>query len=333
MKKKPTQVDVAHRANVSQSTVSQVLNNPELTTIPEETKNKIHQAVMDLGYVPDKTAISLRTKRNFTIAVIIPDISNPFYPAFERGIQRVAEMKSYDVIVYNTDGILEKEEKNIYSATQGHVDGIIYSQFNLDAQALSQVGLPVVMLGQKQPPVATLDILYVDNEKAAKTAVEYLIQKNHRRIGMIAGVEHTPPREKRLNGYKKALIENGINVDEALIKGGDFTEIGGYSAMQELLKITPIPSAVFCANDLMAFGAMQAIREKGLTIPTDIALVGFDDIPACKFVYPQLTTINQFAGEIGACLADMLIERIESSSEIPGRVREMPFQLTIRASV
>jgi LacI family transcriptional regulator len=177
-----------------------------------------------------------------------------------------------------------------------------------------------------------IDRIFINNVSMAKTAASYLIKKGHSRIGMIAGLEDTPPRQDRIRGFAKALEEHNLPLNEVLIQDGDFTEKGGYQGMKKLLDLKPLPSAVFAANDLMALGAMTAIREANLEIPKDIALVGIDDIPAAKFVNPPLTTISQMQEIIGRRAAEMIFERIEGTAPDKPRLVEMPYQLIIRES-
>jgi LacI family transcriptional regulator len=184
--------------------------------------------------------------------------------------------------------------------------------------------------GEKEDLI--VDRIYINNESMAKTAASYLIKKGHTRIGMIAGLEDTPPHQDRIRGFCKALEEHHLPLNEVLIQDGDFTETGGYQGMKKLLELKPLPTAVFAANDLMALGAMTAIREAKLEIPEDIALVGIDDIPAAKFVHPPLTTISQMQENIGRTAAEMIFERIEGTAPDKPRLVEMPFELIIRES-
>src|SRR5258706_897841 len=277
-KKRPTQADVARLANVSQTTVSLVLNNESIASVPPETRQRIREAMDALGYVPDHLARSLRTRKTYTLAGIIPDITNPFYPAFERGIQDLADQHGYDLIMYNTDGSAEKERKSLRSVQQGHVDGLIAVLFRLNAQDLLprlHMNIAVVRLEAtpKRAGAAPLDNLYVDNIAAAQRAVEYLIGKGHRRIGMITG--QRGPGENRVLGYQRALAEQLLPIHSELIRSSDFTVAGGSQSMRELLALPERPTAVFAANDLMAMGAMNAIRAAGLRIPQDVAGGGF----------------------------------------------------------
>jgi LacI family transcriptional regulator len=286
-----------------------------------------------LGYQPNRTARSLRTSKTFTIAVIIPDITNPFYPAFERGIQDVADQHEYDVITYNTDGLAEKEHKYIQSMLEGRVDGVVTVLFHTSAPALFQLldhNIPVVRLEatRKDAGERPLDNVYLDNVTAAQTAVQHLIERGHHRIGMLAG--HEGPTSYRMIGFYHALEASGIRLDERLIQTGDFNEQGGYQAMQALLYSRP--TAVFAANDLMAMGAYLAIKEAGLRIPDDIAVVGFDNIPTAKLVSPPLTTVDQYQQRVGQRAAEMLFERLNGATAPTGRSEELPHQLIVRES-
>jgi LacI family transcriptional regulator len=328
---------VARLAAVSQPVVSYVLSGDPHAPVAPGTRQRVLAAISQLGYLPDHSARSLRRRRTSTVAGIIPDITNPFYPAFERGIQDVAEREGYDLITYNTDGILEKERKCLRSALAGRVDGVIITPFRVplaECAALVESGVAVVALTPELPPhgVEPLDTLSIDCVAAARTAVTYLIARGHRRIGMVAGEAGTPPREDRVRGYTEALREQGLLFDRMLVRGADFSEAGGYAAAQELLRLAERPSAIFAANDLMAMGAVAALREAGLDVPHDVAIVGFDDIPAARLVSPPLTTIAQYPERLGARAAQLLLERLAGEGPPNGRRVEMPFDLILRQS-
>ncbi len=335
-KKAPTQADVARLAGVSRPMVSYALNNPSSVSIADDTRQRIMEAVEALGYVPDRVAQSLRTRKTRTIAGIIPDITNPFYPSLQRGIQDVARRHNYSVVTYNTDGTLDEERQCPEWIQQGLVDGMIGSLFHYNLEAMRpfvERGIAVVRMtvGPEVVDDLPIDCLYVDNFKAAYTATNYLIGRQHTRIAMIAGQE-SPVREQRVQGYRAALLDHHLRLDEILVRGSDFTERGGYEAMSELLRLSPLPTAIFAANDLLAIGAMLAIRQAGLIIPNDIAVVGLDDIPAARLVTPALTTINQFAGRLGQRAAQMIFERLADPALGLARSEEMPFELIVRES-
>ena len=333
-KKRATQADVASYAGVSQATVSYVVNSSPVS-IPRETHQRIMNAMDALGYTPNITARRLRTSKTATIAGIIPDITNPFYPAFERGVQDITDKENFDLIIYNTDGRAEKEKKVVSSLLQGRVDGVAGVFFHLTAKdllPLIEQNIAVVRLEAtlKQPGNLPLDNIYVDNVAAARAAVEHLIQKGHTRIGILAGRDG--PSSFRLEGYKQSLLNNHTPCEESLICKSSYDEEGGYTTMQVLLRLTKPPTAIFAANDLMAMGAMLAIREAGLTVPDDVAVVGFDDIPSAKLINPALSSVNQQQRHLGQRAAQMLFERLKGEIGHEGRSEAVPFKLEVRAS-
>jgi len=333
-KRRPTQADVAQRAGVSQTTVSLVLNNVTIG-IPPETRQRVLDVVQALDYVPDRAARSLRTNKSYTIASIIPDITNPFYPALERGIQDQADAHGYDLIIYNTDGNAAKEKKCLQSALQSRVDGIITTLFHQGARdllSLIQHNIAVVRLEPqyKTPGEYPIDNLFLDNLAAAQEAVTHLIQRGHQQIGLLAG--EVGPGPTRAKGYLQALAAHHLPPDDQFIQPVAFTEEGGYSGMQRLLALPKRPTAIFAANDMVALGAMLAIQEAGLRVPQDVAVVGFDDIPTARLINPPLTTVTQFQVEWGRRAAQLLFERINGSAPPHGRTFEMPYQLIVRQS-
>lgn len=333
-KKRVTQADVAQYAQVSQAMVSYVISGSSVS-IPLETRKRIVKAMEDLGYVPNVTARRLRSSKTLTIAGIIPDITNPFYPAFERGIQDIVDKQNYDLIIFNTDGNKAKEEKCMNSLLQGRVDGVVGVFFHLCAKELFPLleqGIAVVRLEAmpKEAGKLPLDNLYIDNIAAAKEAVSYLISKGHTRIGMLAGVDG--PSSFRVRGYKEALEQHGFKPDRRFIQKGSYNEEGGFETMQKLLELAKPPSAIFAANDLMAMGAMVAIRKAKLNIPDDIAVIGFDDIPSAKLLNPPLSSVAQQQRRMGQRAAEMLFERLSGTIPPTGRSEEIPYQLISRES-
>jgi LacI family transcriptional regulator len=327
---------VARIAGVSQAIVSYVLNNRH-QEVADDTRARVLEAIETLGYVPHGAARSLRTSRTKTIASIIPDITNPFYPALERGVQRYAEANGYDLLVSNTDGIAEKEARALLSLLRGHADGALMVPFfphRALFRNLVESGVALTLTSTPDPELLEIGVDYVivETGKGAHLAVDYLVARGHTRIGMIAGIAGTPPSDHRVQGYREAMTEHGWPIDERLIRAGDFQETGGYSAMSALLAVDPPPTAVFAANDLMAFGAMIAVRQHGLQVPDDIALIGFDDIPAARFVQPALTTITQFTEELGQKAAEFLLSRLAGDAPVTGRQLHHRIELVVRAS-
>ena len=330
---RPTQKDIAKLAQVSQATVSLVLNGISDASVPRVTQLKVLQAAKSLGYVPNRVAQILRTQQTKTLACIVPDITNPFYPALERGAQKSAESNGYDVLIYNTDGLFAKERRCLDLLLEGRVDGVIGVFFHITAVDLRpllerKIGVVRIEANPKKIGPWPLDNLFVDNVGGAQAATQYLIQRGHRRIAMIAGAGG--PERNRVSGYLQALNEAGL--EPQLVSHGDFNEESGYRLTKEILGGAR-PTAIFAGNDLMAFGAMSAIREAQLTIPDDMAVMGFDDIFAARFVTPPLSTINQFQYELGRVAAEMVLERINKlPADTSGRQRQMPFEVVKRQS-
>ncbi|RAX40296.1 LacI family transcriptional regulator [Rhizobium tropici] len=327
-----TQKDVARAAGVSQATVSMVLSGGG-ASIPAETWERITKAAKDLGYVPNRFAQALKTSRTMTIACIVPDITNPFYPSLIRGIQSVADGQNYDVITVNTDGTPERERHFLDWARQGRVDGVIGVFFTLKAKdfnPLVEAGVPIVRIesSKKRGGEIPIDDIYVDSRAAAQTVTEYLLGLGHKRIALVAG--RGGPQAHRIEGYRKALAEFGH--PDHVVTDDEFSEMGGVRAAESILGGDFRPTAIFAANDLMAIGVMQSLRERGIRIPEDIAVVGFDDISAAKLVTPTLTTVAQFQWKMGERAAQMLMERLRGEKTGAGTAVEMPFDLIVRGS-
>ena len=336
-RKRPTQADVARAAGVSQTVVSLVLNDRALVAVSEATRERVQAAIADLGYVADGAARSLRTGKSLLVASLIPDITNPFYPAFERGIQDIADDRGYDLVAYNTDGLRAKELRALRAVQRARVDGIIATPFQLKADDFAPLladGVPVVVFGEFAEPTTAprFDAIFLNDEAAAGRLVEHLIDRGYAPLGMVAAADNHHRREGRIVAYRRLLAERGEGQAEMLAFGNDPTEAGGYAAMKELLARSPRPRAVFAANDMMALGALVAIREAGLRVPADIALAGYDDITVARLANPSLTTVAQFPERLGRRAAEMLFERLAGTVVGEGRRVEMPYELIVRDS-
>jgi LacI family transcriptional regulator len=311
-----------------------VLGGGKAASLPDETYQKVLAAARRLGYVPNRSAQALKTSRTMTVACVVPDVANPFYPSLVRGVQAVADEAGYDVTVINTDGSAARERRFLDWSLRGAIDGIVGVFFTLRARdfaPLVAAGVCIARIetGAKRGGSMPIDNLFVDNFTAARAATGYLIEKGHRRIAMIAGLGG--PEATRTSGYLHAIAEAGMR--QELVSRGEFNEENGYRATRVVLEASPRPTAIFAANDLMALGAMTAIREAGLAIPSNVALMGFDDIFAARVVTPPLSTVNQFQYDLGRAAAEMLLERLNAlPPNTPGRGREMPFEIVRRSS-
>ncbi len=329
-----TMREVAKLSGVSQSTVSRVLSQTESTVpISEQTAARVYEAVRTLGYHPNMTARSLRTQRTHMIAVMIADISNPFYHSITRTIQDVAQHHNYDVLIANTDHLIEYERRFYDSMMRRPVDGIVIVPYHLSDgdldQLLEHTGAEIVALGGHIHHPA-VDVVHSDDEIATYDAVRWLIeQRQHQRIGFI-DVPEARPAERRRRGYERALINRGIAIRPEYIQPGDWSVDSGGRAMQELMSLPQPPSAVFVCNDHMAIGALNQALEMKLRVPQDVAIVGFDNIPETTLVRPRLTTVAQYPVQIGELLATALFERIEMIYTGPRRLLASKLELIAR---
>ena len=331
-----TMRDVAQLAGVSQTTVSRVLSQSvSPIAISEETYKRVQDAIEQLGYYPNIAARSLRGQPAEMIAIMIADISNPFYHTIVQNVQDVSRRHNFDVVIANTDHVYDNEIHFCEAMMRRPVDGIIMVPYHLsDAnidQLIQRTGVEVVVLGEHiHHP--TVDVFHADDENATLDATQWMIQtKHHQRIGFIA-VQNTPPGDRRYRGYTRALQANGVEVTPELIEQGDWSVDSGYVATQKLLALKNRPTMIFACNDHMAIGALNCVLDYGLRIPEDVAIVGFDNIPTTTLVRPKLTTIAQFPVEIGNLLAQALFERIEKVYSGPRRTFAGKMQLIERDS-
>ena len=327
-----TMKDVAQRAGVSPSTVSHVIN--ETRFVSQQLRDRVLRAMRELNYQPSAVARSLRTKRTQVVALVIPDITNPYFPEVARGVQDVAEENEYSVILCNTDRMRGRELRFLKALRGQRVDGLILNPSEVtsgDLQDLQDAQIPVVLIGS-QIDHPNLDVVMVDNVQGAYDAVSHLFDLGHRRIGLIGGLRASSSGEQRFQGYIRALTDLGLPIDKEIITEERFTREGGYESMNCLLALQSPPTAVFASSDVMAIGALMAIQEKGLQVPDDVSLVGFDDIAEASTTTPKLTTIYQPKYQAGQVAAQLLFDRIEGAP--PGERQKvvLSHQLVIRDS-
>lgn len=330
---RPTQRDVAAAAGVSQAAVSMVLNKAETPSVPGVTRERILKVANDLGYQPHHAARTLRSARTMTLACVVPDVTNPFYPGLVRGLQKTAAPAGYDVLIYDTDGQAEGERRALRWLQQGRADGVVGTFFHLqtpDFEELGRYGLPMVLLGPppKDRGRLPIDYMFIDNVEAAAAMTRLLIGKGHRRIAMILA-EFGPGRRRAL-GYEQVMREAGL--EPRLVVDRMFSSEAGGRAMQSLLgESGERPTAVFGANDVLAIGAMQAVRDAGLSVPGDMAIVGFDDVPTANLL--GLTTVRQPGFELGELAARNLVDRLKPGGlDAPSRSLEWKFEIVERLS-
>lgn len=326
--------DIAKQAGVSRSTVSRVVN--EDPNVRESVREHVLEVIKRTGYHPNAAARTLASQRSWMIGLVLPRsvssfFTDPYFPRLTQGIAQACNLYDYTLGLFLV-GSKSDEEKIIPRVSRaGYLDGLIVQSGQRDEQLIDRLvgsGIPLVIAGRpfRSNEVSFID---VDNVNAACNAVSHLVRLGYKRVGTITGTLASTVSIDRLEGYRKAMNDRVREVDESLIAEGDFSEAGGYYAMQKLLPARP--DAVFAASDMMAIGAMRATREAGLTIPGDIAFVGFDDLPLATQSSPQLTTVRQPIIQFGARAVETLIDLIENGIK-PSRRIIMDTQLVIRES-
>lgn len=301
--------DVAKLANVSTATVSRVLSNSG--NVKKETTEKVLEAIQKLNYQPNILARQLRKLETKTILVVVPDITNTFFSKILRGIERVAIENDYEVLLGDTGNDVERERGYLDILRQKKADGMILLTARLESHLLEEMAgeFPVV-LACEYLEGSTIPTVSIDNISSARKATEYLINLGHRRIGFISGPLNVILSRDRLKGFRQAMAQHNIPIESFLVQEGDFSFESGYNMMMKFLAFDQPPTAVFAANDEMAIGAIKAIKSKGLNVPDDISVVGFDDIKFASIYEPALTTISQPMFEIGKKAMELLIKLI-----------------------
>ncbi len=326
--------DIAKLAGVSRSTVSRVVNDHP--NVSDSARKRVLQIIQNTGYHPNAAARALASHRSRMIGLVLPRsvnsfFSDPYFPRLTQGIAQASNQYDYTLALFMI--ATTEDEEHIYPqlSRKGLLDGILVQSGEFGDQLISRLmnsNLPVLVAGR---PFHSTNTSYIDidNIAAAHEAVSHLIRQGRTRIGTITGPLNSTVGIDRKEGYLRALIESGLEIDLNLIDSGDFSETGGYDAMQRLLPAKP--DAIFGASDIMAVGAMRAVLEAGLSIPEDIAFVGFDDLPLATSPRPQLTTIHQPVYQFGFKAVEILIDLIENGIYPPRRII-MDTELVIRDS-
>ena len=325
--------EVARRAKVSIATVSRVMNKSD--KVVPETRALVEQAMRELDYRPSRVARRLRMKkgRAHLVGLMIPDIQNPFFTDIARGVEDAAYASEYALLLCNSDDNPEKERFYLNVMRAEAVDGIVLPPFDEGAAAVVEMvksGLPVVFVDRCLSKVKT-DLVEVDNYRGAFDATAHLIERGHRNIGLIDGPPQISTSRERRRGYLDALAEAGIAVRKDLLRVGDFRQESGRVLAGELLDLKKPPTALFAVNNLMTVGALAAVHQRGLRVPRDVAVLGFDDLPWAESLDPPLTVVRQPAYEVGKQAMELLLKRIIEPARPPVTVRLLP-QLIVRRS-
>ena len=323
--------DVAKRAGVSYTTVSHVLNNTR--PVSEEKRARVLAAIAEMNYVPSAPARSLKAKTTSTIGLVVPNNTNPYFAEFARGIEGSLRRRGYGVFLCNSDNNIQTQRECLRVLHQNRIDGLIVASVGEDesvAEDLRAVRVPVVIVDR---PVDGLDadLVQIDHEAGAMMATHHLLDLGHTRIGCIAGASDTAVSATRVAGFKRAMAERGVALLPGAIVEGSFTCPGGYAAARELLD-TVAPTAIFASNDMMAIGALRAAAERGLRIPADCSIVGFDDVEMSRYVYPSLSTVGQAILRLGDAAANALLGRLNGLVVGPAQTHLIEPRLIVRES-
>lgn len=326
---------IAELATVSRSTVSRVLNNHP--SVRRGVRERVQRIIDEYGYAPQAAARSLVRQRTSVLGLLIPRsaafiFSDPFFYAIIQGINDTCTQHSYFLML---SIVTAETEQEFYQriVRSRHFDGVIMLSSDIDDPILPLLlrdQTPLVLVG-RHPYFQDMSWVDVENREAARGAVSHLIDLGHRAIATITGPLEMAVAIDRRDGYKVALLEHRLPIVGELMVESDFTQQGGYAAMRRLLALPQRPTAVFVASDTMAIGALRAIHEAGLSVPDDLALVGFDDLPATAFVNPPLTTVCQPIQEMGAAATKLLIDQLEGRSHGPVQ-RRLAARLIVRES-
>jgi len=315
-----TQQDIAQRAGVSRATVSAVINGTHY--VSPELRHRILATISDLGYVPNLVARSMKTNRTMTIGLMLPNILSPIWATIARGVEDIAQSSGFSTILYDTDEQSDRVEEGLRKLQEQRVDGIVMAPgagcSDIVGRHLSRAGTPVVLVDRYLED-CELDSVFSDSEAGAYQAVSHLLETGRRRIGMITLALGISTGRDRLKGYKRALSEYGVLLDDKLISVGGHGELEGSKGAQRLLALPgdQRPDALLVSSYLMTVGALKAIRVSGLQVPEDIAVIGFDDLPWTSLMAPPLTVISQPAYEMGARAAEVLLGRLNGPADQP----------------
>jgi LacI family transcriptional regulator len=328
-----TMQDVAKRAGVSAMTVSRVVNGRE--GVDSETQRRVEETIRALDFVPNRIARGLVSQKTQTIGLIVPDVVNPFFAPVVRGAESAARKAGYRVLLCNSEGDLRLEREYIDDLVAHRVEGLLLAPASDRSRSsilsLLRGGFPLVLIDRALPD-ADCDLIVSDSANGARRLVEHLIAVGHREIAHVTDAEDTSTGRERLRGYREALEAAGIPFQSELVIQTTVDRIGGYRAAQEILARVPLPTAVFTVNNMTAVGTMEALRERGLSVPKDMGLVCFDDVEHLAVLSPFLTVIDQPAETFGSLGAQLLLERMSGKASSRPRRIVLQTDLIVRES-
>lgn len=328
-----TIVEVAKRAGVSVGTVSNVMSGDP--RVGRELRERVETAIRELDYHPNEIARSLKVKQTYMLGMVLPDITNPFFPDIMRGAEEKAFQRRYFLVTANTDEQIEREQRIVSALRSRRVDGILLACApGKDSDHIRRVmdaGIPVVCLDRAAVGIK-VDSVMLDNVRGGQDCVRHLLRVGYRSIAVITGPLELQIARERLRGYEAAHREAGIDLSRELILEGDFREESGYRLTKELLLRRVRPSAIFVCNGMMTLGVLQAFEEMGVHCPEDLGLATFDDLAGDRSFYPSLTVVAQPTYEMGAQGATLLMDRIDGKLKGKPVVVRLKPTLIVRAS-
>lgn len=331
---KATMKDIAQKTGLGLATISKYMNGGNVL---EKNRIAIESAIEELDYTVNEFARGLKTNRSKTVGVVIPQLNNIFMTSIITSVEDVLRRHGYGILVTDTGKDAEREEEAIRFLLRKKVDGLIIIATSKEVKVLDMVlknQIPVVVVDRKIERLeGTTDMVLVENFQAAKKTVQYLIDMGHRKIGILIGSRETYTSRRRMDGYREAFMENGIPIRESWIATADFTVQGGYESTKRLLKEKEPITALFATNYEMTLGALLALNEKGISIPEQISLIGFDNPDLAKAMRPKLTLVSQPIEEIGKSAAKLLLERMEGRETGSGKTIVLSANLEEGASV
>ncbi|MGL4827922.1 MAG: substrate-binding domain-containing protein [Vibrio sp.] len=328
-----TMKDIARLAGVSTSTVSHVINKSRF--VSDEIAERVNNAAQQLNYAPSALARSLKMNRTKTIGMLVTTSTNPFFGEVVKGVERSCYHQGYNLILCNTEGDNQRMKASINTLLQKRVDGLLLMCSTLEGERLDVFDrypdIPVVVMDWG-PILFASDKIQDNSLQGGYMAANHLIECGHKEIGCITGPLIRHQAQMRYEGYKRALSEKGIAINPDWIVESDFECEGGYQAFEKLYERGKLPSALFVCNDMMAMGVIQAANQRGLRVPSDLSLIGYDDVHIAKFMTPALTTIHQPKYRLGKAAVDTLLYRLENP-DTTAQVVQLEPTLVVRSSV
>jgi LacI family transcriptional regulator len=301
--------EIASHLGISVSTVSRVVNNKD--RVDPKTRDMVLSALREFPYTPNDSARILRGKRSHIIGIIVSDISNIFFAKIVRGAENAARFYGYSILICNTDSDPGREEEQVLNLLSKHISGIIMAGASLETdirKLIGQSAVPYVYVDNLPFRDDNCRSVSIENARAAHKLLDYLVERGHERIAILAGSQRESSGKERLLGWRQGMQKHHLPVDEDLVIGGEFTQESGFSGTERLLARKKHPTAIFAANNKLAYGAMQSLKHNGFSVPEDISIVAFDADDETRLITPRITSMNQPVFEFGQVAIDLCLQ-------------------------